>query len=176
MTQLASWQNFYVIVGSSAGALIGLQFVVITLISQMPMTQDLGQAGDAFATPTIVHFCVVLLLAAIQSAPWAGAGAAAVLWGLLGITGIVYQVIVVRRMRGQTIYTPEFEDWLFHVLLPFLAYATLAGSACAVHWNAGWALFAVGVASLLLLFIGIHNAWDAVTYHVYSAKRGHKAE
>jgi hypothetical protein len=33
MTAIAGWENFYVIVGSSAGALIGLQFVVITLLS-----------------------------------------------------------------------------------------------------------------------------------------------
>ena len=33
MTALSAWENFYVIVGSSAGALIGLQFVVITLIA-----------------------------------------------------------------------------------------------------------------------------------------------
>jgi hypothetical protein len=33
MTALAGWENFYVIVGSYAGALIGLQFVVITLIA-----------------------------------------------------------------------------------------------------------------------------------------------
>jgi hypothetical protein len=33
MTALAGWESFYVIVGSSAGALIGLQFVVITLIA-----------------------------------------------------------------------------------------------------------------------------------------------
>ena len=30
---LAAWQSFYVIVGSSGGALIGLQFVVMTLIA-----------------------------------------------------------------------------------------------------------------------------------------------
>ena len=29
------------------------------------------------------------------------------------------------------------------------------------------ALFLVGAAALLLLFIGIHNAWDTVTYHVF---------
>ena len=33
MTALAGWENFYVIVGSSAGALIGLQFVVVALIA-----------------------------------------------------------------------------------------------------------------------------------------------
>src|ERR1019366_7033350 len=86
MTALAGWENFYVIVGSSAGALIGLQFVVITLIADMPIAPGQAQAGDAFATPTVVHFAAVLLLSAIVSAPWRGIGGAAVLWALLGLT------------------------------------------------------------------------------------------
>ncbi len=129
MTALAGWENFYVIVGSSAGALIGLQFVVITLIADMPIARGQAQAVDAFATPTIVHFGTALLLSAILSAPWHGVTRAAVLWGLLGLGGLVYEIIVARRMRVQIVYTPEFEDWLFHVLLPFAAYATLAGFA-----------------------------------------------
>ena len=44
MNVLAGWENFYVIVGSSAGALIGLQFVVITLIADMPLRD--GVAAD----------------------------------------------------------------------------------------------------------------------------------
>src|SRR4051812_7412946 len=129
MTALAGWENFYVIVGSSAGALIGLQFVVITLIADMPLAQGQEQAGAAFATPTVIHFGAVLLLSAILSAPWRQAGAAAVLWGLLGLSGTAYEIIVARRMRAQNVYTPEFEDWLFHALLPLAAYLTLAGSA-----------------------------------------------
>ena len=97
--------------------------------------------------------------------------AAVILWGILGLAGVVYVLIVVRRMRVQTAYSPVFEDQLFHVLLPFAAYATLAGSAVAARWHAGGALFAVGAAALLLLFIGIHNAWDAVTYHVFVRKQ-----
>ncbi len=125
-----------------------------------------------FATLTIVHFGAVLLLSAVQCAPWHRIGTAAVLWGLLGLSGIVYEIIVARRMRMQIIYTPEFEDWLFHVLLPFAAYATLAGSAYAARSNVGGALLGVAAAALLLLFIGIHNAWDGVTYHVFAEKRG----
>jgi len=30
------------------------------------------------------------------------------------------------------------------------------------------ALFAVGASALLFLFIGIHNSWDTVTYHVFT--------
>jgi len=32
MTEFAEWESFYLIVGGAAGALIGLQFVVMTLI------------------------------------------------------------------------------------------------------------------------------------------------
>jgi len=167
MTALTGWQNFYVIVGSSAGALIGLQFVVLTLIVHIPMGAEGAQAGHAFATPTIVHFGAVLLLAGILCAPWHGIAPAAVLWGLMGLIGLVYAAIVVRRMRRQTAYKPEFEDWLFHALLPFAAYAALALSAFAARSHAYDALFAVAASALLLLFIGIHNAWDAITYHVF---------
>jgi len=167
MTVLNGWGNFYVIVGSSAGALIGLQFVVITLIAARPIAQADAQTGGAFATPSVVHFGVVLLLSAIASAPWNGITTVAVLWGLVGLCGVVYVVVVARRMRVQSAYQPVSEDWLFHVLLPFAAYAVLAISASAACSHARPTLFLVGAAALLLLFVGIHNAWDAVTYHVF---------
>jgi hypothetical protein len=167
MTPLSVWQNFYVIVGSSAGALIGLQFVVMTLIASRPVGAGTAQAGHAFATPTIVHFGAVLLLAGMLSAPWQEITPAAVLWGLLGLGGIVYAAVVTRRMRRQVAYKPVFEDWLFHVLLPFAAYTTLAIAAFAAGSHLRQALFGIGAAATLLLFIGIHNAWDAVTYHVF---------
>lgn len=175
MTALAGWQNFYVIVGSSAGALIGLQFVVMALVADMPRTPGQAQAGHAFATPNIVHFGSVLLLSAALSAPWRSIGGAAIVWGLLGICGVAYALIVARRLRAQTAYHPVFEDWLFHALLPFVAYATLATSACVVPGPTTDALFGVAAAALLLLFIGIHNAWDAVTYHVFVRKAKHDA-
>lgn len=173
MTALLGWTNFYVIVGSSAGALIGLQFVVLTLISGLPAREGLGQAGQAFSTPTIVHFGTVLLLSALLSAPFRGIAAAAALYGILGVIGVLYSVFVARRMRSQTIYQPVFEDWLFHILLPLAAYATLAASAYATRSHVHEALFAAASASLLLLFSGIHNAWDAVTYHVIVQRLKH---
>jgi hypothetical protein len=55
MSELAKWDSSYVILGSAAGALIGLQFVVMTLIDDRPPLR-VAEAGAAFATPTIVHF------------------------------------------------------------------------------------------------------------------------
>ena len=66
---LAVWESFYVIVGSAGGALTGLQFVVIALIAES-RKQSTGREVAAFGTPTVVHFCTVLLVAAIVSAPW----------------------------------------------------------------------------------------------------------
>ena len=167
MTVLEGWENFYVIVGSSAGALIGLQFVVITLIAARPIGRGEVQAGGAFATPSVVHFGVVLLLSAIVSAPWDEITLVAALWGLVGLCGVVYVVVVARRMRMQSAYRPVFEDWLFHVLLPLAAYTVLATSAIAAQYYGRPVFFLVGAAALMLLLIGIHNAWDAVTYQVF---------
>ncbi len=165
MPELTGWENFYVIVGSSAGALIGLQFVVITLVAETSI-KDVERASSAFATPTIVHFGSVLILSAIISAPWHAMFAVAVLWGLIGLIGLTYVVMVIRRMRLQTAYSPEFEDRLFHVVLPLGAYTTLAVSALTALSLTRESLFGVAAAVLVLLVVGIHNAWDAVTYHV----------
>ena len=166
MQLFEEWESFYVIVGSAAGALIGLQFVVMTLIAEKPPAGG-ALAGAAFGTPTIVHFSAVLFFAAVLRAPWQGISVIATLWGLAGLAGAVYAVIVARRARAQTAYRPDFEDWLFHVLLPMLAYATLMVSALIAAAHEHEALFGVAAAVLLLLFIGIHNAWDAIAYHVF---------
>ena len=173
MPGLGEWDSFYVIVGSAAGALIGLQFVVMTLIADRPPTPA---AGAAFATPTIVHFGVVLLLSAIGNAPWNGLTSVSVLWGLVAFFGAVYAVVVARRMRVQNAYKPVLEDWLFHVLLPLVAYVVLAISAFSIATHTRSALFLVGAAVLMLLFIGIHNAWDAVTYHVFVISSGRNSD
>jgi hypothetical protein len=165
MSEFAEWESFYVIVGAAAGALIGLQFVVMTLIAEKPQLAT-PEAGAAFASPTIVHFGASLLLSAILRAPWHAIMPVAMLWGLVGVAGAVYTGIVVRRVRAQAAYRPDIEDWLFHVVLPLATYALLAVSALVAGSHEREALFGVGAATLLLLFIGIHNSWDAVAYHV----------
>ncbi|HKT31313.1 MAG TPA: hypothetical protein VJS89_02320 [Gammaproteobacteria bacterium] len=173
MSELNAWDSFYVIVGSAAGALIGLQFVVMTLVAQKPPPRA-SEASPAFATPTIVHFSAALLLSALVRVPWHSVNTAAVPWGLLGLSGVVYMLLVARRMRLQGAYQPVFEDWLFHVLLPLAAYVVLVLAAFVAPLHERAALFGVGAAALLLLFTGIHNAWDAVAYHIFVHLRSAK--
>jgi len=158
----SSWGDFYLITGGAAGALIGLQFVVIVLSAEFRMGS--ADTTRAFATPTIVHFCAVLLVAAGLSAPWPnllGAGITLVITGLLGVA---YVVITWLRARRTTRYTPVLEDWIWHVILPFAAYLTVTIAGVLLRGEAIMSLFEVGAASMLLLFIGIHNAWDTVTW------------
>jgi hypothetical protein len=168
MPDLAQWDSFYVIVGSSAGALIGLQFVVMTLMADSP-TQAAPQAGAAFGSPTVVHFGMALLVAAIVRVPWPDHHIFTMVLGAMGVLGMIYMAIVARRMLTQDDYRPDLEDWSFHLLIPFTAYALLL--AAAISMPAGWALFGVGAAALLLLYDGIHNSWDSVAYHVFVIRR-----
>ena len=170
MTPLTEWQVFYQIVGSAAGALTGLQFVVMALISDMPTQAGENETSEAFASPTIVHFVAVLMLAASLAVPWHSLGPAEVVWILAGLSGLVYTLLVVGRMRRQGAYQPVLEDWLFHALLPCAAYAGLTASALCLPWHTRGALFGIAGSSLLLLFVGIHNAWDNVLFLV-SLKR-----
>ena len=163
LSPLIAWESFYVIVGSSGAALTGLQFVVIALIAES-RTRTSARQIEAFGTPTIVHFCAVLLVSAILSAPWQGLSKVALALGACGLAGVVYGVMVVGRARSQTGYRPVFEDWLWHAALPLVAYALLLSAAVALRSYPRQVLFVVGAAALMLLFIGIHNAWDTVTY------------
>jgi len=160
---LAGWESYYVIVGSSAAALTGLQFVVIALVADLSQRASDDQIS-AFGTPSIVHFCVALLTSASLSAPWKQLGSTAVALGLVGLAGLVYVAIVIRRARRQEGYKPVLEDWLWHAVLPVVAYGLIAGGALSLTRAEHEALFVVAAATLLLVFIGIHNAWDTVTW------------
>jgi hypothetical protein len=163
LSPLSRWESFYVIVGSSGAALTGLQFVVMTLIADSDRPRNPAQIR-AFGTPTIVHFCAALLVSAIASAPWSTLPSAAFAFAICGIAGVAYGAIVVRRARGQTGYTPVLEDWIWHGVLPLIAYGAVVGAAIALPGDPAPSLFVIGGAALLLLFIGIHNSWDTVTY------------
>ncbi len=174
-TPFIAWETFYVIIGSSAGALTGLQFVVIALVAETQQRTS-SHTIAAFGTPTIVHFCTVLLISAILSAPWSTLSAAAVILGVIGAAGIGYVFLVTRKAVRQTDYRPVLEDWVWHVVLPLVAYTILLGAAVALGRHTASALFMIAATSLLLLFIGIHNAWDTVTFVVVERNKPRKAD
>ena len=147
-------------------ALIGLQFVVMTLLADRPQ-QSKADAGHAFATPTTMHFGAAFLLSAVIRVPWRSIEPMSFIWALMGTAGVLYSIVIVNRIRDQRSYRPVFEDWLFHAILPFVSYAMLVAAAFTVQSYTREALFFAGGSALLLLIIGIHNAWDTTTYSVF---------
>jgi hypothetical protein len=165
LSPLATWHNFYSIIGTAAATLTGLLFVVITLIAGVRVRASSPSSGIAvFSTPNVFHFGASLLIAALLSAPWQALWQAGLLLGLAGLWGATYVIIVLRRARRQTDYQPVLEDWLFHTVLPLVSYTALVVAAIVLPGHPAPALFIIAAATVLLLFIGIHNAWDSVLY------------
>jgi hypothetical protein len=176
LAALGHWESFYVILGSSAAALTGLQFVVMALVADARHRRASFDTIDAFGTPTVVHFSAVLLASAVMSAPWRSIGNVSATVAVGGLAGVAYGLIVVRRARRQTSYQPVLEDWIWHALLPLVAYGAITAAGFALRRDADAALFAIGAAAVLLLFIGIHNAWDTVTYVAIGESESDSAE
>jgi hypothetical protein len=162
---LSYWQNFYMIMGTAAATLTGLMFVATSLVAGIETHVSTANAGiSAFNTPTVVHFGIVLLLAGVLSAPWQTYSSLGLLLGMVGLGMVVYSIIVFRRMRHVPHYQSTLEDWLWYMAFPFLANILLIVAAFVLSKQSSAALYLIGLAMLLLLLVGIRNAWDMVTF------------
>ena len=171
MPPLTEWESFYVIIGSSAAALTGLQFVVVALSAD---ANEIGGEAElqAFATPTVVHFCAVLTISALLSTPGQTPASLSLCLLIGGVFGLAYATVVAIRAHRTTGYKPVLEDWIFHVGLPLVAYACVLILGITVRHHPEPSLYVIAAAALLLLFIGIHNAWDAAVYISLRKSRG----
>ncbi len=161
---LSAWSNYFVVIGSSAAALTGLLFVVISLITTRERTEGAREGTAAFTTPTVMHFATALFVSGALLAPWHSLVHAGALIALIGLFGVVYILRVILRTRRLTIYTPDLEDWIWYTIVPLGAYSVISAGAIGLMSAPAQALFALAGGVMLLIFIGIRNAWDTVTY------------
>lgn len=151
--------------GSSAAALTGLMFVVITLVTDSIRSRPKPEDGvSTFSTPTVYHFCAALLVSGISLAPWHSLWVPGMAIAILGIIGTVYIVRVMVRAWNLTSYSAEIDDWLWYSIMPLLSYFAILGSGLFLQHSPRIVLFVLAAATLLLVFVGIRNAWDVVTY------------
>jgi hypothetical protein len=163
MSPLSAWDNFYVVVGSSAGALTGLTFIAITLLPD-ERRDTANLAVPAFTTPTVVHFAMALLISAALSAPWPSLASLSALLIVVGFGMLAYGIIVVRRLRRVEKYDLALEDWLLYGACPLLVYAGLIMAGVFLPNHPTPALFGVAGVLLALLAMALHNVWDVVTF------------
>jgi hypothetical protein len=159
---ITGWDNFYVMIGSAAGALLGLTFVVIALVADNKRANPRGLR--TFISPTIGHFCTVLALAGFMLVPGQTRVTLSIGFGLVGTVGLIYSLVTGLHMHRMPVsYVPVIEDWLWHVLFPLLTYASLLLIADLIWHAPKVSFYAIAGALTLFLFIGIHNAWDVAT-------------
>jgi hypothetical protein len=160
---IAGWETFYVIVGSAGGALTGLLFVVVALVADR-VRATTSRGLSAFTTPSMFHFINVLAISALATMPRKGLGSLAVLLAIVALIGAAVTILAIVHIHQFDEYEAVAEDWIWHGLIPGLAYAVLLVDAIMLRSASDIALYGIGSVSLALLFVGIHNAWDVALY------------
>ena len=159
---IEGWHEFYLLVGTSAAALTGLMFVVIS-ISPETIAERPKAGVRAFVTPTMVFFTTALAVSALMLVPQLAPVPLAVLLALAGIAGLAYLVWV----RGHHYWREgklDAEDWVFFIGLPFLSYVLFLAAAIAIGRDSALGAPMLAFVTLLLLVVGLHNAWDLVIW------------
>jgi hypothetical protein len=160
------WENFYLIVGGGAGALIGVMFVVTTLSAGLEQNRA-SRGARIYITPIVFHFAIVLIISATAVAPGLPLGGVGVVVGLCALLGFAYSLMTTMRIFAiKDVDLPDWEDKIFYGIVPTIIYLSLAGAATAVWFAPMTAALSIAVIMLAILLIGIRNAWDLATFLV----------
>jgi hypothetical protein len=162
---LAEWRDFYVMIGTASGAIVGATFIVATLAAGLE-SRALGMRG--FITPIAVHLGSVLVGSAILTVPTLTLMSLCVLLGAGGAAGTIYSIVVSARIWHMKL---DRDDRVFYCVLPVLSYAAMAGAAVLARWAAEDALDILAVSLVSLLIIGMRNAWDMTSFMITREKR-----
>ena len=157
------WEEYFLMIGSSAAALIGLIFVVMTLTAGRD-PKELERGKKFYTSPIVWHFAVILLLSGLATAPTIPVGLFGWLCvglGALGIAMGVRSVIGIARTFSSS--DPGF-DVTWYGIAPAIVYAGLIVAALGVLAGHKWAAPAIAADLMALLLVSIHAAWDLVTY------------
>ena len=167
------WDNFYIIVGPAAGALIGLMFVVVTLTAESE-PRGMERGATVYITPIAFHFTVVLVLSALTAVPALPSAGVTAVAGALGLGGAIYALVTLVRlsqMAREQIYQPDLSDRFWYGAFPALVYAGLAVAGVLAFVDTSAAAYLMAAATMTILIIGIRNAWDLVTAIVKTLAR-----
>jgi len=156
---LAEWRDFYTMIGTAAGVIVGATFIVASLSSTLK-ERALGMRG--FITPTAVHLGSVLVGSAILDAPTLTPLLLAILLGAGGLAGAIYVVVATRIWRLNL----DLADRTFYAVSPILAYLAMAVGALLVRYTVARTLEVLAVSLVALLIIGMRNAWDMANFMI----------
>jgi hypothetical protein len=160
--KLDAWHDFYVMVGSGAAALTGLLFVLVSLGPHV--VADRTETGvKGFISPIAVHFTAAMVTAAAMLAPDIPAPILGSLLVIGSIGGIVYMLWTRVHAQWRRNHL-SLLDLVWFVALPLLAFLITLGSGVGIALHARMAPYALATGTVMLIVIGIRNAWDIVVW------------
>src|SRR5450432_989487 len=148
----AHWDSFYLLIGGASGGLIGLVFIVVTLIRGVDATISLRNAG-VYMSPIVFHLATVLVLSALATAPdLPDAAVGGVIAGFALGGFICAGRVIVMLGPSKKVRAAHWSDIWAYGIAPTAAYLGLAAAAATVWLAPAWAarLLAVGLVALLL--------------------------
>jgi hypothetical protein len=155
------WSEFYLMAGGAAAVLIGLVFVVISLMQDR--SRDSVLAGSKlYMGPIVLGVSFIFSLSAAALIPgisgleFAGIAGVVALWGLA--RGIMSAVGIARRKDV------HWTDVWFYGVFPSAAYVAVGAVAIAFWQDWPWARDGLAVAITLSLLLAIRNEWDLITW------------
>jgi hypothetical protein len=158
------WNDFFFMIGSSAAALIGLMFVVVTLTAGRGR-DEVERGKQLYTSPIVFHLAVVLVLSGVAIAPDVTDVVFGIISGCLGALGVAVglrSAIGIRRRPG----APEAAtfDIFWYGVAPAILYVGLGAAAVATLYKWHWSTVASAADLMALLLVSIHAEWDLVTY------------
>jgi hypothetical protein len=139
-----------------------LLFVVVSL-GPRAVADNHVTGVRAFVSPNVVYFATVLVVSTVFLVPALPATAigAFLCGGAIGSLGYLAYTKAHERWRKSDL---PVLDWIWFVGLPIVAYVLLLLAGIGFLLQAALAMHGVAASLILLLVIGIRNAWDLVLW------------
>jgi hypothetical protein len=160
-----SWRDFYLLIGSAAAVLIGLIFVVISLMQDRPRSTVLA-GTRLYMGPIVLGVSFILVISAAATTPGMGHQTFAAIVGVVAVWGLVRGLMSlagIARRRGSD-DPPHWTDPWFYGVFPSALYIVLGAIAAAFRMGSGWAAEALAAALTAGLLLAIRNEWDLITW------------
>ena len=165
-----AWETFYLLIGTSAAALVGVMFIVTTLTAEIE-ADTINRGVVIYQNPLVFHLGAIFAASAVILVPDHDI-VRAVLLAALGIAGFIYSVrTLLRIFEPYEFYEPTIWDKLFYGFAPCLLYLLLGAGGLASLWTTEFAVDAISATTLVLLVVSIRNAWDVAVFAVRIASQ-----
>jgi hypothetical protein len=157
---LREWHDFYALIGAASATLVGLTFVAAAIgASYFTVEREAGLR--AFLTPTVLHFAAVLVTCVVVVVPSHSSLSLGTVLAVGSLLGLGYSLRVWVRVRQRN-FDIDREDQFWYVMAPITSYLLMAMAAAFVFSSSDARIGLVLLAGslVLLLVLGIRNAWD----------------